>query len=91
MNPRSARGNNSFFKFDKFKLETFEGDIRKYPQFKYDFINFIESEWRGNANGLAFVLKNHLGSSVQDEVANAMGATGRCGLDWKRSMGKLLV
>ena len=72
LNPRRSRGTtNNVIKIDKFKFHAFEGDIRKYPQFKYEFANFIEPQCDDHV--LAFVLKNHLSSSVQDEVNNAMG------------------
>ena len=72
LNPRRSQGTaNNVIKIDKFKLQAFEGDIRKYPQFKYEFANFIEPQCDDHV--LAFVLKNYLSSGVQDEVNNAIG------------------
>ena len=56
LNPRRSQGTaNNVIKIDKFKLQAFEGDIRKYPQFKYEFANFIEPQCDDHV--LAFVLK----------------------------------
>ena len=66
----SSRG-GSAIRIEKMKFENFNGDIREYPEFRYEFITFIEPQCEDYL--LAYVLKKHLASSVQDEISNAMG------------------
>ena len=49
----------------------FEGDIRKYPQFRSEFIKFIEPKCEDYM--LAFVLKSYLSEKVQEEISNVCG------------------
>ena len=59
-------------KLKRFELETFTGDIRMYPSFKNDFVEFIEPYYSDSE--LAFILKKHLSPSVQDEVHNVLSS-----------------
>ena len=56
---------------EKMKFPMFEGDIRKYPEFKEDFINHIQPGCEKSQ--LAFVLKNYLSEPIRDEVNNLSG------------------
>ena len=58
-------------RIEKMSFGKFDGDIRKYPEFRYEFINFIEPQVEDYL--LAFVLKKHLSDAVQGEVSNVMG------------------
>ena len=66
-------------KVERMKFPQFEGDIRRYPQFKEEFIKHIGPICQKDQ--LAFVLKNHLSPIVREEVES-------CGEDyteiWKR-------
>ena len=66
----SSRG-GAPVKFEKVSIGKFEGDIRRYPEWRHDFINFIEP--RFESYELAFVLKCHLAEEVQEEVSNSLG------------------
>ncbi len=48
-------GSSKFLRFDSFRFTSFGGDIRKYPQFRTEFIKHIEP--RCAADELAIVLK----------------------------------
>ena len=58
-------------KFEKVSIGKFEGDRRKYPEWRKDFVSFIEPRFEDYE--LAFVLKCHLAESVQVEVSTSMG------------------
>ena len=58
-------------KFEKVSIGKFEGDLRKYPEWRKDFISFIEPRFEDYE--LAFVLKCHLAEAVQVEVSTSMG------------------
>ena len=58
-------------KFENVLIGKFEGDIRKYQEWRNDFVNFIEP--RFDNYELAFVLKCHLAENVQGEVSNSLG------------------
>ena len=56
----------SAVKIEKSKFPPFDGQLRKYPQFRVEFNNFIKPQC--NKSELAFVLRNHLVSAVREEV-----------------------
>ena len=55
-------------KTDKMKFQTFDGDIKKYPEFKAEFIKHVQPQC--DKAQQAFVLKGHLAESVRAEVIN---------------------
>ena len=55
-------------KFEKQKLEIFEGDIRKYPGFKERFTSYIEPRY--SKSEAALCLRLQLSATVRDEVEN---------------------
>ena len=57
-------------KLCKLKFDSFDGDIRKYPLFKQEFIKFIRPQYKPNEE--AFVLKTYLEPSVRETV-NSLG------------------
>ena len=58
----------SIVKIDRMKFQMFEGDIKKYPEFKAEFIKHVQPQC--DKTQQAFVLKGHLSESVRDEVSN---------------------
>ena len=58
----------NMLKFDRMKFPPFTGDIRKYPEFKEEFKQHIQSQCPKEQ--LAFVLKGYLTDEVREEVAN---------------------
>ena len=50
------------------KFNIFKGDIRKYPEFKSEFIKYIHPKCK--AEELPFVLKSYLDETVKEEVNN---------------------
>ena len=55
-------------KFEKQKLEIFEGDIRKYPGFKERFTSYIEPRY--SKSEAALCLRLQLSATIRDEVEN---------------------
>lgn len=55
-------------KLERLKFRTFDGDIRRYPKFKSEFIKFVEPLC--SESQLTFVLKSYLCDSVRREVDN---------------------
>ena len=64
-NGESTRLANAL-KPDKVKFQQFNGDIRKYPQFRREFQAHMEPLYQ--TQQLAFVLKSYLSESVREEV-----------------------
>lgn len=58
----------SIVKIEKIKFQTFEGNIRKFPEFKEEFIKHIQPQCNGSQ--LAIVLKGYLSDTIRDEVSN---------------------
>ena len=55
-------------KIEKLKFPVFGGDIRKYPEFKSEFVKHLQPQC--NEDQLAFVLKGYLSESVREEVSH---------------------
>ena len=55
-------------KIERFKFPIFDGHIRKYAKFKYEFNKFVKPLC--SENQLTFVLKNYLCESVRRDVEN---------------------
>ena len=82
---------NHAVKIERMKFPQFDGDIRRYPQFREDFDKHIHPQCQ--TEQLAFVLKTYLASKVREEVES-------CGDDyyliWERldqrygNIGKLI-
>ena len=70
----------SAVKFEKRKFPEFDGNIRKYPQFREEFNKHSVPYCQENQR--AFMLKGHLCPSVWDEVEN-------CGEDFKAILDRL--
>lgn len=60
----------SIVKMDRIKFQTFEGDIKKYPEFKAEFMKHVEPQC--NKSQQAFVLKGYLAEAVRAEVSNVI-------------------
>jgi hypothetical protein len=60
----------SIIPMKKMQFKVFAGDIRKYPLFKSEFIAHVEPHYSDSQ--LAFILKEHLSESIQDEVSNVI-------------------
>ena len=65
--PASAKG---IVKMDRMKFQTFEGDIKKYPEFKAEFIKHVQPQC--DKSQLAFILKQYMSESVRAEVSNVL-------------------
>ena len=63
-------------KLRKIDFESFDGDIRRYPRFKEQFIKHIKPQYDEGEE--AFVLRSFLTSDIKDEVENVGEAI------WKR-------
>jgi len=61
-------GLRNVIKFEKQKLEIFEGDIRKYPGYKERFTSYIEPRY--SKSEAALCLRLQLSATVRDEVEN---------------------
>ena len=53
-------------RLDKMKVATFEGSIRRYPQFKADFTKHVKPLCGHGQE--AFILRSHLQEDIRDEV-----------------------
>ena len=58
----------SIFKVDSIKFQTFSGDIRKYPSFRYEFKTHIVPRCERGQEVL--VLKAHLSDDIKEEIMN---------------------
>ena len=58
----------SGIKFEKQKLDKFEGDIRKYPSFKDRFNSYVVPRYPKSE--IAFLLRTQLSPAIRDEVEN---------------------
>lgn len=55
-------------KLERFKFPIFDGDIRKYAKFRYEFNKFVKPMC--STNQLTFILKGYLCDSVKKDVEN---------------------
>ena len=62
-----ANVSNRKLKFD-IQVEKFDGDIRKYPEFRETFRKHVQAEFTDGKH--AFVLRNYLTESVREEVSH---------------------
>ena len=67
LNPICKAPDNGF-KIERFKFPIFDGHVRKYPKFKYEFNKFIKPLCLSKQ--LPFALKNYLCESVRRDVEN---------------------
>ena len=51
-------------KIDKMKFQVFDGDMKRYPEFRAEFIKHAQHQCTESQR--AFVLKQHLSESVRD-------------------------
>ena len=58
----------SVIKIERMKFPSFSGDIRKYPQFREEFIKHIQPQCQWEQ--LTFVLKSYLVDEIREEVNN---------------------
>jgi hypothetical protein len=65
--------NTSALKVERMKFPKFEGGIRRYPQFKEEFLRHVAPQYQ--TEQLAFVLKSYLNDEVREEVES-------CGEDY---------
>ena len=72
LNPSNHIGNDSSgkqqnsIKLERVKFRTFDGDVRKYPKFKFEFNKFVAPLCAEKQ--LPFILKSYLCDSVRQEV-----------------------
>ena len=64
MKPDSLLG----IKLEGLKFQSFDGNLRKYPKFKHDFLKHIQPLYKEEQ--AAFVLKSYLSIEVREEVDN---------------------
>lgn len=55
-------------KMETLKFTVFKGDLRRYPEFKSEFVKYIQP--RCQPDQLTFVLKSYLDETVKEEVRN---------------------
>ena len=66
-NRRNKTAENAF-KIERFKFPTFDGHVRKYAKFKYEFQKFVNPLC--TPNQLPFALKTYFCDSVRRDVEN---------------------
>ena len=66
----SVHNSTAVVKIDKMKFQVFEGDMKKYPEFRAEFVKHVQPQC--SESQLAFVLKQHLSESVRDEMSNVL-------------------
>lgn len=66
--PIMERKVESLVKIDRLRLPIFDGTLRKYLEFREDFMQQVEPHC--GKGQLAFVLKQHLSEAVKDEINN---------------------
>ena len=67
---RKSESKKSIIPMKKMQFKIFAGDIRKFPLFKSEFIAHVVPHYSNSQ--LAFILKEHLSESIQDEVSNVI-------------------
>jgi hypothetical protein len=60
----------SIVQIDRMKFRVFDGDIKKYPEFRAEFKKHLEPQC--DKSQQAFVLKGYLAESVREEVSNVI-------------------
>lgn len=70
----------SALKVERMKFPKFEGGIRRYPQFKEEFLRHVAPQYQ--TEQLAFVLKSYLNDEVREEVES-------CGEDYSAVWARL--
>ena len=50
------------------KFESFDGNIRRYPRFKEQFLKYVKPRYEATEE--AFILRSHLTENIRDEVDN---------------------
>ena len=50
------------------KFESFDGNIRRYPRFKEQFLKYVKPRYEETEE--AFILRSHLTENIRDEVVN---------------------
>ena len=63
-----TKSKETIIRMERLRFPTFEGDIKKYPQFREEFMKQIEPQC--SKSQLAFVLKSYLSGPVQEEISN---------------------
>ena len=58
----------SSFRLEKLRFQIFDGNVRKYPQFKSEFNKYVEPIC--NPDQVAFILKSYLSEEIKEEVDN---------------------
>ena len=76
---RQAKGVGAI-RIEKLKIAQFEGNIRKYPQFRTEFLNHIHRQCPKDQ--VAIVLKSYLTPDVREEVES-------CGEDYHKILSRL--
>ena len=67
-NEYSHEKQSNSLKLERIKFRTFDGDVRKFPKFKFEFNKFVVPMCREEQ--LPFILKSYLCDSVRQEVEN---------------------
>jgi hypothetical protein len=62
----AAKHNNNFIQLEPLKFSSFDGSVRKYPKFRFEFKNYIEPMC--NVSQLPIVLKSYLSSTVREDI-----------------------
>ena len=60
--------NETIVKIDKIKFKVFDGDMKRYSEFRVEFIKHVQPQCTESQQ--AYVLKQHLSEAVRDEVSN---------------------
>jgi len=64
---RTASG-KGVVKIERMKFQVFDGDIKKYPEFKEEFVKHVQPQC--DDRDQAFMLKSYLSESVRSEVSH---------------------
>ena len=64
----SGIGNSHKLEIKKLDFDSFDGDIRRYPRFKEQFIKHVKRNYRAEEE--AFVLRSFLSKDIKDEIDN---------------------
>jgi hypothetical protein len=59
---------NNSIQLERMKVQKYDGDIRKYPKFKEEFMLYVKPLCQ--ASQLSFVLKSHLLEEVKEDLDN---------------------
>ena len=64
----SKNTSNNSIQLERMKVQKYDGDIRKYPKFKEEFMLYVKPLCQ--ASQLSFVLKSHLLEEVKEDLDN---------------------